>query len=77
MQFFVRNRKFFSSFCPAGCQYTAAIGTCHFFAEPVFVPSFTLRWLKCSFHIRKIWSAKVGFFLISANFFTFLFYFTS
>lgn len=37
---FVRNCKFFSSFCATGLQDFAAIGSRHSFAEAMFVYSF-------------------------------------
>lgn len=46
----VGNRKFLASFGTAGCQYSTAIGCSHALTETVFVISFTVVRLKCSFH---------------------------
>ncbi len=47
----IRNAKFVTTLCATGVQNTATIGGRHSFTEPVLVFSFSVRRLKCSFHI--------------------------
>ena len=58
----VRNSKFFSSFSTTCFQHFAAVSGRHSFSEPVFVLSFPVRWLKCSFHF---YSFLLSFFYFS------------
>ena len=48
---FVRYRQFLAAFSAASSQYAATVSGHHSFTETVLVTSFTLRWLKCSFHL--------------------------
>jgi len=70
---FVRNGQFFPSFGTPCFDNFSSVSCRHPFPEAVFVFSFPVRWLKCSFHPVKIfWSvlvpefrnAKIALFLI-------------
>lgn len=41
-----------TTFCTTTCQYLAAVGSCHSFAEAMLVHSLAVRRLECSFHCR-------------------------
>ncbi len=51
---FVRNSKFFSSFCSPVTNYLLAIRCRHPFSVAMLVDSFSVRRLKCSFHRNSI-----------------------
>lgn len=46
----VRNGEFLATFSATCSQYATAIGGSHSFTETVFVLSFSVRRLECSFH---------------------------
>jgi hypothetical protein len=48
---FIGNGQFAPSFRPARSQYSAAVGCSHSGTEAVFVLSFPVRRLECSFHL--------------------------
>nr|DAL01375.1 MAG TPA: hypothetical protein [Caudoviricetes sp.] len=50
MSWFRGNSKFFSSFSSTTCQYFTSVRRSHTFSEAVFISSFSLGRLKCSFH---------------------------
>lgn len=50
---FVRNSKFFSSFCSSSSYNLSSCFSTHSFTKSVFIFSFSSRWLECSFHFLK------------------------
>ena len=47
---FVRHGQLLAALCAAGCQYAASVGRLHTLAEAMFVVSFAVVGLECSFH---------------------------
>ena len=73
----IGNGEGSTSFGAAACKHFAAIGSCHSFTETVFVNSFTVRRLECSFHClmwfsdyyRTFRSANLGIIYLLCKFF--------
>ena len=51
---FVRNRELLAAFGAASCEYAATVSGLHAFAESMFVLSFSVVRLECSFHCAML-----------------------
>jgi hypothetical protein len=54
MRFFAAYSQFCTALGTAGSKNTTAVCRCHALFKPVFVFSFSLRWLKGTFHDIKL-----------------------
>lgn len=68
---FVGNGQFLAAFFSSSFNNVTAIGSCHSFKKSVFVSSFSLRWLKCSFchdnYLLNFGSAKIAYLFLNQN----------
>ena len=81
MMRFIRDAKFFTTFCTTRFDYFATVSGRHSLTESVFIYPFSIGWLKSSFHLGKnilliynvssiFWSAKISLFSSPAKQFT-------
>lgn len=72
MPVFIGYRKFLSALGSSACQYRTTSRRCHTGAKTVFIPSLSVRGLKCAFHSIIILSLSPKFGLQNYVFFLFI-----